>query len=36
MLKQMRYYDVTITYDAYYQTPHVYLCGFNHVARSGD
>ncbi|KAM7453872.1 hypothetical protein BLSTO_05375 [Blastocystis sp. subtype 1] len=30
MLKQMRYYDVSITYDAYYQTPHVYLCGFNH------
>lgn len=25
------YYDVSIVYDPYYQTPHVYFCGYRDV-----
>lgn len=26
------YYDVSIVYDPYYQTPHVYFCGYRDVS----
>jgi ubiquitin-like-conjugating enzyme ATG3 len=27
----IRTYDITITYDKYYQTPRVWLCGYDEV-----
>ena len=34
-LLQVRTYDVMITYDKYYQTPRIWLLGYDEVSDSG-